>query len=71
MFINTFNKLYIYNYPNIYTVQNHLFLSEVFMMMCSAQCFAEDFIRQGGPSNPRPHYTLSYDSSAKMPRNGV
>lgn len=35
------------------------------MMVCSAKCFAEYFIKQGGPSNPRPHYTLSYYNSAK------
>lgn len=33
--------------------------------MCSAKGFVEYFIRQGGPSNPRPHYTLSYYNSAK------
>lgn len=34
-------------------------------MVCSISVFAEYFIRQGGPSNPRPHYALSYYSSIK------
>lgn len=34
-------------------------------MVCSVSVFAEYFIRQGGPGNPRPHYTLSYYNSAK------
>lgn len=38
---------------------------EVSMTGCPAKCFEEYFIRQGGPSISRPHYTLSYYNSAK------
>lgn len=35
------------------------------MMMHSARCLVEYFIRLGDPTNSRSHYTLSYYNSAK------